>query len=187
LTVRNAGLDPARSPVVPQPVPRSWNLGQVALPLQTVAAIAAGLACSCAAALPELSGDGSRRYVRLLETAAYDAWLIAWEPAADLDLHDHGGSAGAFHVVRGRLVEVHTDLQQRHPLETLHLRAGCTRQVTAERVHRVWNPGPGEALSVHVYSPPLASMTFYDDRPGRFLAPLETRPVDGAPEAEGPR
>ena len=151
---------------------------------EVLATIAAGLALSCGEQLSELPEGGDRRFVRLLQSEAYDAWLIAWDPASDLDLHDHGGSEGAFHVVRGWLVEVHADLDRRHPLQTLRLRAGTTRQVAATRVHRVWNPGPGEALSVHVYSPPLTSMVFYDDHPDRFLAPIRTQVVDGVPEVE---
>src|SRR4030088_2879847 len=53
---------------------------------------------------------GLRRFARLLHTPAYEAWLIEWEAAADLELHDHGGSQGAFHVVDGALVEAHSDL-----------------------------------------------------------------------------
>jgi Cysteine dioxygenase type I len=128
-----------------------------------------------------------RRFARLLQTPAYEAWLIAWEAAADLELHDHGGSQGAFHVVKGALVEAHTDLADPLPLRTLPIGTGESRQVPATRVHRVWNPGPSRAVSVHVYSPPLRSMTFYDDRPYAFLVPLRTDAVEGAPEPGGPR
>lgn len=128
-----------------------------------------------------------RRFARLLHTPAYEAWLIAWEAAADLELHDHGGSQGAFHVVEGALVEAQTDLTEPAPLRTLPIGTSEGRQVPATRVHRVWNPGPGRAVSVHVYSPPLSSMTFYDDRPDAFLVPLRTDAVVGAPEPGGSR
>jgi hypothetical protein len=42
-------------------------------------------------------------------------------------------------------------------------------------------------VSVHVYSPPLSSMTFYDDRRDAFLVPLRTDAVEGAPEPGGAR
>ena len=148
----------------------------------TLTAIAARLAASLTPGAVPLKGEGRRRFARLLETAAYEAWLISWAPAADLDLHDHGGSEGAFHVVEGGLVEAYTDLERPGPLKTLALRAGRGRRVTASRVHRVWNPGPREAMSVHVYSPPLTIMTFFDDHPDRFLAPLRTESVHGSPE-----
>lgn len=90
---------------------------------------------------------------------------------------------GVFHVVEGTLIEAHTDLVVRGALETMELCAGDTRAVKATTVHRVWNPGPGDALSVHVYSPPLTSMRFFDDNPHAFLAPLRTEPV--TPEGGG--
>jgi Cysteine dioxygenase type I len=157
-----------------------------------LADIAAGLASSF---LPESfrpdgfvpeSGD-LRRFARLQHTPAYEAWLIEWEAAADLELHDHGGSRGAFQVVAGVLAEAHSDLARPAPLETVLIRAGTGREVTTTRVHRVWNPGPARAVSVHVYSPPLSSMTFYDGRPGTFLAPLRTETVEGTPEPAGAR
>jgi len=176
-----------------------------ALGLGMLADIAAGLASSFRAdvrAEPFLSfmpeardvfeeieweGGDLRRFARLLHTPAYEAWLIAWEAAADLELHDHGGSRGAFHVVEGTLVEAHTDLADPAPLRTLPIGTGEGRQLPATRVHQVWNPGPGRAVSVHVYSPPLNSMTFYDDRPAAFLVPLRTDAVEGAPEPGGAR
>lgn len=45
-------------------------------------------------------------------------------------------------------------------------------RVSRQSVHEVWNPGPAPALSVHVYSPPLRTMTFYDHRVESFLAPV---------------
>jgi hypothetical protein len=144
--------------------------------------IAAGLAASVRPGAVPLTGEGLRRFARLLETPAYEAWLIAWAPAADLDLHDHGGSEGAFHVVEGRLVEASTDLARPGPPETLALSAGRGRRITATCVHRVWNPGPQAALSVHVYAPPLTTMTFFDDHPDRFLVALRTEAVHGTPE-----
>jgi hypothetical protein len=165
------------------------------LDLAILSDIAAGLACSCSMTRDgqdefegiERKGRDLRRFARLLHTAGYEVWLIAWEAAADLELHDHGGSQGAFQVVDGALVEAHSDLVEPAPLQTLLIGAGEGREVTPTRVHRVWNPGPERAVSVHVYSPPLSSMTFYDDQPGNFLTPLRTDFVDGAPEPGGSR
>jgi hypothetical protein len=150
---------------------------------EVLADIAIGLGRTISRGDADLLGAGVRRYARLLNTPAYDAWLIEWDHDADLDLHDHGGSSGAFHVVDGVLVEVYTDLARPEPLRTLVLGAGDARQVTPGRVHRLWNPGPAKALSVHVYSPPLSSMTFYEDHPDCYLAALRSEPVDvSAPE-----
>jgi hypothetical protein len=187
--------EPAPPPVArPLPPPGALGLGMLA---DIAASLASSLASNVAEsfapdgrpAIGEIEWQGGelRRFARLLQTPAYEAWLIAWEAAADLELHDHGGSQGAFHVVEGTLVEAHTDLADPAPLRTLPIGSGEGRQVTATRVHRVWNPEPARAVSVHVYSPPLSSMTFYDDRPGTFLARLRTDAVEGAPESAGAR
>lgn len=160
-----------------------------AAPMVRLAAIAAGLAQSLPLEPIELSGDGDRSYARLLSTDLYEAWLIVWSPAADLELHDHGGSIGAFHVASGSLVEEYTDLDRPAPLQRLVLEPGVTREVPILRVHRVNNPGPLTAVSVHVYSPPLSSMTFYDCAPGS-LAPTRTDAVGEAgpePVMQAPR
>jgi predicted metal-dependent enzyme (double-stranded beta helix superfamily) len=43
------------------------------------------------------------------------------------------------------------------------LAPGYVHGFEAGHRHDVVNDGPEVALSVHVYSPPLSSMTFYDD------------------------
>ncbi|MEN3316334.1 MAG: hypothetical protein V7605_2568 [Acidimicrobiaceae bacterium] len=137
-------------------------------------AIAAGLASAVGGDELTLEPGEPRAFVRLLEAPTYEAWLIAWGPMAALDLHDHGGSVGAIHVVRGELVETYTDRHRRHPLRSRQVRGGDDVVVPASRVHEVWNAGPDDALSVHVYSPRVTSMTFFDADPARFLAPLHT-------------
>jgi hypothetical protein len=111
-----------------------------------------------------------RRYQRLLGTDVYDAWLIEWSPSSGLELHDHGGSRGVVVVVDGALVETYTDLEDCRPLATQFLSRGDTLAIPSTRVHEVSNPGPADALSVHVYSPPLRQMTFFDHRPASLLS-----------------
>ncbi|HEX2053809.1 MAG TPA: cysteine dioxygenase family protein [Actinomycetota bacterium] len=150
--------------------------------------IAGGLAASVTGR-EKLERRGGRRYVRLLATAAYDAWLIEWYPGSDLDLHDHGGSSGAFHVVEGVLLEQYIDLDRPGSFETLETLAfgpGHTREMAPLRVHRVWNPGPLQAVTVHVYSPPLSSMNYFSLEEGGSVQLLHTRPVDaGSLEPSG--
>lgn len=75
------------------------ELSPPAVAPEVLADIAIGLGRSVTLGEAKLLGSGTRRYARLLVTPAYDAWLIEWDPDANLDLHDHGGSSGAFHVV----------------------------------------------------------------------------------------
>ncbi len=69
-------------------------------------AIATGLA---SVALPWELATGEqpaeRQFQLLIATDVYDAWLVHWPVGTGLDLHDHGGSAGAFAVVAGDLDE----------------------------------------------------------------------------------
>jgi quercetin dioxygenase-like cupin family protein len=94
-----------------------------------------------------------------LSTDQYDAWLIGWPPGTGLDLHDHGGSTGAFTVVAGTL---HETIAVGAALSTHRLRAGETARFGVGHVHAVRNDGDRPATSVHVYSPPLQSMDFYE-------------------------
>jgi Cysteine dioxygenase type I len=152
--------------------------GVVAPPV--LAEIAAGLAQTAPAGEYIWTEGTRRRYTRLLDTDCYDAWLIAWSASASLELHDHGGSHGAVVVAAGRLAETYTDRRWHHPVRTRVLDDGSTLLIPATRVHEVSNPGPAEALSVHVYSPPLRLMTFFDPRPESFPAPVSNAEGAGA-------
>ncbi len=148
-----------------------------ALPVRVPSAMLTSIATGLAAVVTpaDLDLDDDRAYLRLLTTDAYEAWLIAWAPGGSLDLHDHGGSAGAVAVVDGELLERYTDRLRPLPLRTNRVRARETLTVGPTRVHGMWNPGPTNALSVHVYSPPLSTMTFYDPR---LLTPVRTERSD---------
>ncbi|HEV7887722.1 MAG TPA: hypothetical protein VGO92_09195 [Acidimicrobiales bacterium] len=155
-----------------------------ALVLPDVLDVAEGLATGLGGVALDGVGLGlapgvGRAFRRLVGTPEYEAWLIEWGPSGALDLHDHGGSVGAVHVVSGHLIEAFTDLRHPLPLRAQRLGVGEGARLTATRVHEVWNAGPGTARSVHVYSPPLTTMTYYDHRPDRFLAPLRTEAVEG--------
>jgi Cysteine dioxygenase type I len=135
-------------------------------------AIAAGLAV---VTVPwELAHDDvptERRYQRVLSTPEYEAWVIYWPSGELLDLHDHGGSAGAFSVVSGELdeatVEAGTTVVRRFA-------RGESSEFGSSRVHAVANRGAAIATSVHVYSPPLSSMIYYErDGDGALVAIAE--------------
>jgi Cysteine dioxygenase type I len=75
---------------------------------------------------------------------------------------------------RGRLVEAHTDRWAQGRVRQRRATAGQTIAFGPDHVHNLVNPGPGVAISVHAYSPPLSTMTYYDDAPGTFLARVRT-------------
>jgi len=124
-----------------------------------VSVIAAGLA---EVSMPwEMTGHTSsteRSYELLLATESYDAWLIHWPAGTGLEAHDHGGSIGAFAVVSGVLDE---DVERDGETVTRRVGVGQSIAFGGDHVHAVVNRGTTGATSVHVYSPPLSSMSFY--------------------------
>jgi predicted metal-dependent enzyme (double-stranded beta helix superfamily) len=114
------------------------------------------------------------RATRLLAvTDAYEAWLIHWAPGGDIALHDHGESSGALWLVRGELGETYGSRVARGAMRGRILDAGTGITFDRDHVHDVINPGPQPATSIHVYSPHLSAMTFYD----LDLRPLRTEPL----------
>jgi hypothetical protein len=119
---------------------------------------------------------GLRTGVRMVACTEYDAWLLRWPPNSSVTPHDHGDSAGAFAVVSGALLEVRwsiTGLRARPvgPGAAVIIEQGVVHDVIA---------GPGPSVSVHVYSPPLTAMSFYD---AAGAEALRSEPVDDVPPA----
>jgi len=104
-----------------------------------------------------------RRPVRLLATDAYEVWVIGWTQSQAVDMHDHGGSAGVLVVADGELTE------RRAGRDPEHLAAGTHQRLERTVVHEVANMGPDPATSIHVYSPPLVAMGYYDEDGERAL------------------
>lgn len=101
----------------------------------------------------------SRTSVRLVATAAYEVWLLGWAPGQGVDLHDHGGANAAFVVLQGELEELTLGFAG---ITTQRLRAGDVGTVASGAIHDVVNAGSADATSIHVYSDPLRTMTFYE-------------------------
>ncbi len=113
-----------------------------------------------------------RWYERILREDRFEAWILGWAPGHALDFHDHGVSAGAFRVLRGALLERHTTRDSTDtPGQRVHL-TGATTAFGPDHVHSVTAAGTAPTLSIHVYSPPLLTMTHYDVAAGS--APLAT-------------
>jgi hypothetical protein len=101
-----------------------------------------------------------RFYSRLRLDDAAEVWLICWDIGQDTLLHDHGGSAGAFTVTRGSLLEDFGTV--RGPgLRTRRHVAGTAVGFGADYLHNLVNVGTEPTVSIHAYSPPLRAMNFY--------------------------
>jgi predicted metal-dependent enzyme (double-stranded beta helix superfamily) len=120
----------------------------------------------------------SRYYARLAKQAGFEAWLLTWVPGQGTDWHDHGGSAGAFVILRGSLCEEHAVVDpDRRPVVqrgSQEVAAGALRTFGRQHVHRVTNRSSDSAVSLHVYSPALVEMTQYAVR-GDYLQPVSSQ------------
>jgi predicted metal-dependent enzyme (double-stranded beta helix superfamily) len=146
------------------------------LPAHTLADIAAGFAAARPlwSAVVRHDPDG-RQPVRLLATERYEVWAIGWTTGQNVRVHDHGDSTGAFVVTEGELSEV-LPSGGGGAVERV-LGVGRLRHLALGTVHDVVNRAAEPATSIHVYSPPLTTMTYYD---AATFEPLETESV--APE-----
>jgi quercetin dioxygenase-like cupin family protein len=112
--------------------------------------------------------DG-RHPVRLVGTRAYEVWVIGWLRDQHVRPHDHGGSAAAVLVTDGELTERRLTGEERSYV------AGAVQYLGPDTIHDVVNTRDEPATSIHVYSPPLQSMTYYHPI---SHAPVETVVVE---------
>src|SRR5262249_46501915 len=68
--------------------------------------------------------DQARWPQRIYRDQRVDVWLISWLPDQGTQLHDHGGSSGAFTVLSGQLAEA------------VYAHTGRSAGGLPERVHR---------------------------------------------------
>jgi predicted metal-dependent enzyme (double-stranded beta helix superfamily) len=152
------------------------------LPATVLADIVGGLAAATELWRPVACHDpGGRRPVRLLATDGYEVWVIGWTTGQCVRPHDHGRAAGALLVVEGELVEAVPQLGGRAVERVLEV--GPVRHLPVGTVHDVVNRAPEPATSLHVYSPPLSAMTYYDPA---TLVPVETEVVAPMAPVLGP-
>lgn len=132
------------------------------LSLADLAALTSSVADDVRAGLHEVHADSeSRWHVRLRCDDQVDVWLISWTEEQGTQLHDHGGSSGAFTVVSGSLNEAVWTPGAEVLTETVRTEGDAV--VFAEHyVHDVRNVHATTAVSVHAYSPPLSRMNYYD-------------------------
>lgn len=130
--------------------------------------------------------DASGRWwQRLHGNDVADIWLLTWLTGQGTELHDHGGSSGAFVVVQGALTEVRATAEPLGTRTTI-VASGQSVAIEPTTVHDVYNAGPAAAVSLHAYSPPLSAMSFYAQHPSG-LARLRTVPTRDDSRARGRR
>jgi hypothetical protein len=106
---------------------------------------------------------GERTYTQLWRTAHSEAYAIGWKQAGDTGFHDHDGSVGAVHVIRGTVAEEHIVLRSTGDwLARVEFAAGDTFRFDGAHIHRMRHAAGETALTVHVYSPPLGRVGAYE-------------------------
>jgi Cysteine dioxygenase type I len=140
--------------------------------------IAAGLARAQDPVPLSPEGDPQApRSVRLLATAFYDVWLITWPDRSGLEAHDHGHVRSVMHVVVGELIEVFADrVKPRDPAVRM-LRQGSLTPADPSVVHSLTNRSGVDATTLHVYSPPLIDVTYFDLHPAGDCEALRSTSV----------
>ncbi|HEY2213649.1 MAG TPA: cysteine dioxygenase family protein [Acidimicrobiales bacterium] len=101
----------------------------------------------------------SRSYELLELTDTIEIWAIHWPKDEGLELHDHGGSVGALWVLDGTLEEHYVTPEK--SLARRSLVSGGGAAFGPRYIHDVVNTLEAPATTVHAYSPPMPSMTFY--------------------------
>jgi predicted metal-dependent enzyme (double-stranded beta helix superfamily) len=105
--------------------------------------------------------DATQRvYEELLSDEHVTAWLICWMDDHDTGYHDHDVSAGAVAVVGGRVCEERLAIGGEPRKRTFA--AGEAFNFSPADIHRVRHSGSDPAVTLHVYSPPLARMGAYE-------------------------
>jgi Cysteine dioxygenase type I len=113
-----------------------------------------------AAVLPAAAPGLTERSYELLElNDDLEIWAIHWPKDQALQLHDHGGSSGAIWVMEGSLEEHYVTAERSLARRSIVVGGGIA--FGRHYVHDVVNVDDAVATSVHAYSPPMASMTFY--------------------------
>ena len=123
----------------------------------------------------ERGGEGS--YELLWRDEHSEAWLNTWWEPRDTGFHDHGGSCVGVYVLDGRATS-----------EALVVGGGASRVHTFEAGESFSAPATGihhvdherGAVTIHVYSPPLAEIGHYEVVDG------ELRRHAGSPDEVSP-
>lgn len=111
---------------------------------------------------------GERRYSRnvVFRNADFEILMLCWKSGQRSAIHDHGGSFGIVKVLRGILTES-VFVRALNGMIKAHgsrdYRAGDVQIEDASTIHQVSNLQPAgcDAVSLHVYLPPLRGMNIY--------------------------
>ena len=110
----------------------------------------------------------TRYFQQLYRDANLDVWLICWLDAQDTGYHDHDLSSGAVYVCEGQLCEdyFHRDAEGWIHVLTRKRATGEVFDFDGASIHGMRHAGGPPASSIHVYSPALWRMGYYEPGEG---------------------
>jgi len=110
----------------------------------------------------------TRHFVQLYRDVNVDVWLICWLDAQDTGYHDHDLSSGAVFVCQGSLSEdyFYRDAAGWIDVRTRTRVAGDVFDFDGASIHGMRHAGGPPATSLHVYSPALWRMGYYEPGEG---------------------
>ncbi len=121
------------------------------------------------------------RYARnlIVRTQAFELLALCWLPGQQTIIHDHGGSVGAARVFKGTMTSRVFAAAEGRPVRLAGVDVvapGGIAAVDRPDIHQLANPGPDELVTIHVYSPPLTTVSMYStDTPERSQVTLRYR------------
>lgn len=108
------------------------------------------------------------RYARNLvhKTDRFEIMVMCWHAGQRSSIHDHAGALGGLKILHGALTE---SLFEKAPngmiksLTSIDYSAGETRVEETSLIHQISNlqAENSQAISVHIYAPPLVRMNVY--------------------------
>ena len=122
------------------------------------AQVAAEAAASVDPADYVVESDHQRIYELLWRNDGSEAWFVSWWGPRDTGYHDHDGSNGGIHVLEGRVTE--EPLVIGRPALVNEYGAGDRLSFDGSHIHRMHHDP--EAVTIHVYSPPISRLGVYD-------------------------
>ena len=110
----------------------------------------------------------TRYFHQLYRDLNVDVWLICWLDAQDTGYHDHDLSSGAVYVVEGALCEDYffRDAEGWITVRTRERPAGTVFDFDGSSIHGMRHATGPPATSIHVYSPALWRMGYYEPGEG---------------------
>lgn len=126
----------------------------------------------------ERSGEGS--FELLWRTEHSEAWLNQWWEPRDTGFHDHGGSCVGVHVLEGRARN--EALVVTGPRRVREYGPGDSFSFPGNGIHRMEHERG--AVTIHVYSPPIAAIGHYEVVDGELRRSLGP-PDEGSPPSPG--